>query len=221
MTASTVPFDEVDAAAKLGFPGEQFEWISPEPYNGIPDLYWVIIGSGARRVGRPVIVVDKRVVLDTGYAVGMAWLRRLAASNKPDLKTVAVPQVLRWYDSLPLGWTESDLAELDTDHRAGVSLHPLEVRLYSSTFIGGWPRQAPPPPPVGPWGPPPGEPPAWSAARSAQPSGPPGGPSGGYAPPRWSRAILREDARKLTWFVGSRDPYTHRWTDEFLERAEP
>jgi hypothetical protein len=232
---STTPFDEQEAAAEIGFPGESFDSIAPYFVDG---LYWVVIGQGDKKIGRPVIVENGHVVRGRGYAVGMAWLRKFAALDKAN--TAIVPQVLRWYDSLPIGWSESDAANPKT---GGVTLHPtIEVKLVSATYIRPQSRSAPPA--SGPPNPPPG----WQGSPSitspaapaptpsgSRPSATPGGlpptgpvggttssgsPSGGYAPSRESRATLLEVDGKLTWVIESMDPKTKQWHEDFREAAE-
>ena len=203
---TTQPFDEVEAATKLGFPGEKFESIQPYLIDG---LYWVVIGQEKKKIARPVIVANGHVVAEKGYAVGMAWLRQLAALDKP-VNTSVVPQVLRWYEALPLGWGEQHVADSAT---GGVTLRPLEVKLESRAYIRPWSRSASPPPPVGPLGPPPGGP-------AGKPTGGPPGAPGGIAPPRPSRATLREVDGKLTWILEAIDPATNQWREELRERAE-
>jgi hypothetical protein len=206
---SSTPFDEEEAAKKLGFPGEKFDSIVQYRMDG---LYWVNIGTGTNKIGRPVIVENGHVVADKGYAVGMAWLRRVATVEQPAPALNVIPQVLRWYDSLPIGWSEADAADRKT---GGVTLQPkIEVKLVSATYIPPRSRKnpdsGPPPgllrPPSGPGGGPPG-------------GGPPGG--GGPAPQRESRATLLEVNGKLTWVIESLDPWTKQWKEDFREQAEP
>jgi hypothetical protein len=202
----SAPFDEAEAAVALGFPGARFVSITPYMIDGV---YWIIIGSNDRRLGRPVIVKHGHVVTDVGYAVGMSWLRELAALNKSDLRTEVVPQVLRWYESLPIGWNESYLVDPQTNERGGVTLHPIEVKLVAGDYIRPRPRIIPPGPP--------GQPDPY-----AEPSAGPlsGGPSGGYAPPRPCRATLREVDGKLTWTIEVFDPFSKRWNEELRDAAE-
>ena len=199
------PFDEAEAAAALGFPGEPFRSISP---YGL-DLYWIVIGSGAKAIGRPVIVKDGHVVSDKGYAIGMAWLRQLAGREYADRDAEVVPQVLRWYDALPLGWNENHRGDPQTNERGSVKLHPIEVKLVSASYIRPRSRS---------WifvtqpGGPPHEPP---------PSSPPGGgPPGGWAPAHPCRATLLDVGGKLTWVVETFDPHTKTWSEQLREPAE-
>jgi hypothetical protein len=217
MSANATPFDEAEAATKLGYPGERFESIRPYFIEGV---YWVMIGSGDKKLGRPVIAKDGHIVLDKGYAAGMAWLRHVATID--NVETSVVPQVLRWYDALPIGWNEGHQFDPQTNEHSSVKLRPIEVKLVSSTYLKPWPRNAAPAP-GGPSGPPPSSQPPGGGPTAGPPSGPPGGPGGppgGYSPERPSRATLSEISGKLTWVIEAYDPGTRQWREELREAAE-
>jgi hypothetical protein len=199
----SAPFDEAEAAARLGIPGERFESITA-PYV-LDDVCWVIFGAGDRKTGRPVIVEDGHVVSGQGYAVGMAWLRRLAARQASEVGTSVVPQVLQWYDALPLGWNSGHAFDPQTNERGHVTLHPIEVKLVSSTPLPARSRTVRPRRP--------GEPP------EAPPAPPPPGGVTKYQRP--CRATLREVAGRLTWIVEEFDPYARTWGERLREAAEP
>lgn len=207
------PFDEVEAATKLGFPGERFDSIAPYMFD---DVYWVVIGRGDAKVGRPVIVARGHLLADAGYDIGMAWLRRIAANAKPDLNTDAVPQVLRWYDSLPIGWSGNEIYDPQTKESSRIRLAPIEVKLVAGVRIPPRARTTPSPSSASSTGP------SWPAGgpspSAGGPSGPGGGPSPGYSPPRPSRATLREVDGKLTWILETYEQGT--WLEELRDPAE-
>jgi hypothetical protein len=201
-------FDEVEAATRLGVPGERFESIVQ--YR-LDDVYWVRIGSGEKHLGRPVIVENGHVVAEKSLAAGIAWLRRVARSRKPlptasdeQFAVAIVPQVLMWYDALPNGWNESDSTSIDpqTNERGSVQLNPIEIKLVSPVYRPPRARNAP-------------------GLPGGGPPGGLGGPPGGVGPHRPSRATLREVDGKLTWIVESYDPHLKAWQEDLREKAEP
>jgi hypothetical protein len=227
---SNSPFDEVEAATKLGYAGQRFESIAPYALEGV---YWVKIGSPEKKIGRPVIVRQGHVVADRGYAVGVAWLRELAARNDPSLDTTVVPQVLRWYEALPTGWNENFQFDPLTNERGVVTLHPIEVKLVSGTYVPPRPRTQPPvspgtPSPLSdPFDPSTGRgtgrsaiaPPSAAPPSSGGPAGPgeSAGVGGGQRP---SRATLREVDGKFTWLLETYDTSTKQWREELRDPAE-
>jgi len=200
----SAPFDEVEAASKLGFPGQKFESIIPDTLEG---LYWVTINS----IQRPLIVVNGHGVTDTGYAVAMAWLRRVAAHGNPQHDVWYVSKVLRWYDALPIGWNENSQSDPSTGERGHVTFSPIEVRLVTGNRVA--PQARNPMPVSGA----PGEP-------TRQPNGPSVGPpphmQPGYSPPQPSRATLREIDGKLTWILEAYDLSRKQWYEELRDPAE-
>jgi len=214
-----MPFDEAEAAATLGFPGEHFSSI--QPYR-MDDVYWVKIGpEGHEKLARPVLVLDGHVVRDKGYAVGAAWIRRVLKLEHPT--TAIIAQMLGLYDALPLNWNYGSIVGEDpqSGDRGGVTLHPFEVKLVSAAFVEARPRKPwstnGPVGPLGPSGPGPTQGPS---GPSGPTGGPSGGPSGGYAPKVPCRARLVEVDGKLTWISETYDSDAKRWTETLRERIE-
>jgi len=198
----SMPFDEAEAAATLGFPGEFFSSI--QPYQ-MEDVYWVKLGpEGQEKLVRPVLVHNGQVVRDRGYAVGAAWIRRVLQLDHPT--TAIIAQMLDLYDALPLNWGYGSECGEDpqSGDRGGVTLRPFELKLVSAAFVEAWPRK--PQPTNGPM----------------RPSGP--GPLGpaprGWGPGVPCRARLVEVGGKLTWISESYDTDAKRWTETLRELAE-
>lgn len=199
---TTPPFDVVEAASRMGFPGRPFELVTPY----LDEVYWVIIRDGERSFGGPVIVENGHIVLDRGYAAPVRWIKRSKVLAAPEVDARRVAQVFERYDGLPVGWSSVliDGHDPQTGERGGFRVKPFEIKLVSPAYIRPQARN-----PVAPG---PGMPP------TPPPVGPPA--PGGWAPPRPSRATLREVDGKMTWIIEAFDPSAGVWRVELREPAE-
>ena len=107
------------SAAAVGFPNGELLGCT----ENMPGMYWVRVVDGATGFAGAVIVDSGQVVTDRGYAVGAAWLKRIAIYDVPAPRSGVLAQGMEAIGALPAGFTANDVVE------------PLAMKPFRMEFV--------------------------------------------------------------------------------------